>query len=124
MVEKREVPQRRGVLRDEVVSFYKLAQEGKDAFFRRIEFYDEERDRVLVFLTNHLELAAATIASVYKERCQIELFFWALKQSLRVKTFVGTSANALLWMALIAMLLVKYLQRSTFGWSLSPFRTW
>ena len=59
VVEKREVPRRRGVLRDEVVSFYKLAQEGKDAFFRRIEFYDEERDRVLVFLTNHLELAAA-----------------------------------------------------------------
>lgn len=123
VVEKREVPQRRGVLRDEVVFFFKLAQEGKDAFFRRIEFYDEERDRVLVFLTNHRELAAATIASVYKERWQIELFFRALKQSLRVKTFVGTSANALktqLWTALIAMLLVKYLQlRSTFGWSLS-----
>ena len=46
-----------------MVFFYKLAQAGKDAFFRRIEFYDEERDRVLVFLTNHLELAAATIAS-------------------------------------------------------------
>jgi IS4 transposase len=81
------------------------------------------QDRVLVFLTNHLDLAAAIIASVYKERWQIELFFRALKQSLRVKTFVGTSANALktqLWTALIAMLLVKYLQlKSTFGWSLS-----
>ncbi len=123
VLEKREVPQRRGVLRDEVVFFYKLAQAGQDAYFRRIEFYDEERDRVLVFLTNHLELAAATVAAVYKERWQIELFFRALKQSLRVKTFVGTSANALktqLWTALIAMLLVKYLQlRSTFGWSLS-----
>ena len=123
VLEKREIPQRRGVLRDEVVFFYKLAQAGKDAYFRRIEFYDEQRDRVLVFLTNHLELAAATVAAVYKERWQIELFFRALKQSLRVKTFVGTSANALktqLWTALIAMLLVKYLQlRSTFGWSLS-----
>ena len=123
VVEKREVPQRRGVLRDEVVFFYKLAQASQEAFFRRIEFYDEERDRVLVFLTNHLELAAATVAAIYKERWQIELFFRALKQSLRVKTFVGTSANALktqLWTALIAMLLVKYLQlRSTFGWSLS-----
>ena len=123
VVEKREVPQRRGVLRDEVVFFYKLARADRDAFFRRIEFYDEEHDRVLVFLSNHLELAAATIAAVYKERWQIELFFRALKQSLRVKTFVGTSANALktqLWTALIAMLLVKYLQlRSTFGWSLS-----
>jgi len=106
-----------------VIFFYKLAQAGQDAYFRRIEFYDEERDRVLVFLTNHLELAAATVAAIYKERWQIELFFRALKQSLRVKTFVGTSANALktqLWTALIAMLLVKYLQlRSTFGWSLS-----
>src|SRR6201998_529809 len=100
-----------------------LAQASKEAFFRRIEFYDEEHDRVLVFLSNHLELAAATVAAIYKERWQIELFFRALKQSLRVKTFVGTSANALktqLWTALIAMLLVKYLQlRSTFGWSLS-----
>jgi Transposase DDE domain/Domain of unknown function (DUF4372) len=123
VVEKREIPQRRGVLRDEVVFFYKLVRANKEAFFRRIEFYDEERDRVLVFLTNHLELAAATVATIYKERWQIELFFRALKQSLRVKTFVGTSANALktqLWTALIAMLVVKYLQlRSTFGWSLS-----
>jgi hypothetical protein len=47
-MEKLAVPQRRGVLRDEVVFFYKLAQAGREAFFRRIEFYDEERDRVLV----------------------------------------------------------------------------
>ena len=123
VVEELTVPQRRGVLRDQVIFFYKLAQAGTDAYFRRIEFYDEERDRVLVFLTSHRELAAATIAAVYKERWQIELFFRALKQSLRVKTFVGTSAQALktqLWTALIAMLLVKYLQlKSTFGWSLS-----
>jgi hypothetical protein len=57
VVEKREIPQRRGVLRDEVVFFYKLARASKEAFFRRIEFYDEEHDRVLVFLTNHLGLA-------------------------------------------------------------------
>ena len=123
VVEERTVPQRRGVLHDQVIFFYKLAQAGIDAYFRRIEFYDEEQERVLVFLTSHRELAAATIAAVYKERWQIELFFRALKQSLRVKTFVGTSAQALktqLWTALIAMLLVKYLQlKSTFGWSLS-----
>jgi hypothetical protein len=123
VVEERAVPQRRGVQRDQVIFFYKLAQAGIHAYFRRIEFYDEEQDRVLVFLTSHMQLAAATIAAVYKERWQIELFFRALKQSLRVKTFVGTSANALktqLWTALIAILLVKYLQlKSTFGWSLS-----
>ena len=55
VVEKREIPQRRGVLPDEVVYFYKLEQENKRTFFRRIEFYDEEHDCVLVFLTNHLE---------------------------------------------------------------------
>ena len=70
-----------------------------------------------------MRLSAATIAAIYKERWSIELFFKALKQSLRVKTFVGTSANALktqIWAALIAMLLIKYLQlRSTFSWSLS-----
>ena len=71
VVEKLTVPQRRGVQRDQVIFFYKLAQAGIDAYFRRIEFYDEEQDRVLVFLTNHLDLAAATIAEVYKERWQI-----------------------------------------------------
>jgi len=123
VVEEFAVPHRRGVRRDQVIFFYQLARAGMDAYFRRIEFYDEEQDRVLVFLTSHMQLAAATIAAVYKERWQIELFFRALKQSLRVKTFVGTSANALktqLWTALIAILLVKYLQlKSTFGWSLS-----
>ena len=123
VVENLAVPQGRGVRRDQVIFFYKLAKAGIDAYFRRIEFYDEENDRVLVFLTSHMGLAAATIAAVYKERWQIELFFRALKQSLRVKTFVGTSANALktqLWTALIAMLLVKYLQlKSSFGWALS-----
>ena len=60
---------------------------------------------------------------MYRQRWQVELFFKALKQNLRVKTFVGTSANALkiqIWTALIAILLIKFLQlRSRLGWSLS-----
>ena len=76
-----------------------------------------------MFLTNHHGLGASTIAAIYKERWKIELFFKALKQNLRIKTFVGTSANALqiqVWTALIALLLLKYLQlRARFGWSLS-----
>jgi Transposase DDE domain/Domain of unknown function (DUF4372) len=123
VVEAREIPQRKGVRRDQIIFFYKLAQRGMDCFFRRVEYFDEEKNEVLVFLTNHTTLAAATVAAVYKERWQIELFFKALKQNLRVKTFVGTSENALqtqIWTALIAMLLIKYLQlRSSFGWSLS-----
>src|SRR5690606_11127504 len=64
-----------------------------------------------------------TIAALYRERWQIELFFKALKQSLEFKTFVGTSPNAVktqIWSALIAMLLYRYLQLcSRFGWSLA-----
>jgi IS4 transposase len=123
VVEDRGLPHRRGLLRDQVICFYQQARDGQECYFRRIEFYDEEQDRVLVFVTNHMTLAAATVAEVYKQRWQIELFFKALKQSLRIKTFVGTSANALktqIWAALIAMLLIKYLQlKATFGWSLS-----
>jgi hypothetical protein len=123
VVEERELPQRKGLWRDPVIFFYKLAQAGQECFFRRIEYYDEASQQLLLFLTNHMSLAAATIAAVYKARWEIELFFKALKQNLRVKTFVGTSENALqtqIWTALIAMLLIKYLQlRSTFGWSLS-----
>lgn len=124
----RKLPQRKGLIRDQEVCFLAEAQakelQGQRAHrYRRIEFYDEQQDRVLVFLSNNLILSAATIAEVYKQRWNIELFFKALKQSLRVKTFVGTSANALkiqIWSALIAMLLIKYLQlRATFGWSLS-----
>ena len=76
-----------------------------------------------MFLTNHRGFAASTIAAVYRQRWQIELFFKALKQNLRIKTFVGTSSNALqiqIWTALIALLVLKYLQlRARFGWSLS-----
>jgi hypothetical protein len=74
-------------------------------------------------LTNHLRFRATTIARIYKDRWQIELFFKALKQNLKIKTFVGTTANALrtqIRTALIAMLLLKYLEfRSTLGWALS-----
>jgi Transposase DDE domain/Domain of unknown function (DUF4372) len=90
---------------------------------RLVTVWDEENQREIQLLTNHLKLSAATISAIYKERWQIELFFKALKQGLKIKTFVGTSANAVrtqIWTALIAMLLVKILQqRSTFGWALS-----
>ena len=124
VLERRALPSRAGaVRRDEVIFFPSLAGGGSQAVFRRIEYFDAEQERTLVFLTNHLKFAAATIAAIYKERWQVELFFKALKQNLRVKTFVGTSANALkiqIWTALIAMLLLRYLKlRARWGWSLS-----
>ena len=77
----------------------------------------------IALLTNHFEFAASTIGAIYKDRWQIELFFKALKQNLRVKTFVGTSENALyiqIWTALIAILLIKFMQfKAAIKWSLS-----
>jgi len=90
---------------------------------RRVVARDPKTGKTVVLLTNHEKLAAHTIGQIYRDRWQIELFFKALKQNLKVKTFLGTSENALavqLWTALIAMLLVKYLQwRSQRNWSLS-----
>ena len=90
---------------------------------RRVVVWDPEKDREIVLITNHQTFAATTIADIYKERWQIELFFKALKQNLRVKSFVGTNENALqiqIWTALIAMLLLKWMHYlSKAGWSLS-----
>ena len=94
-----------------------------DRVLRRVVVWDEVNEREIVLLTNNFKLAASTIAALYKERWQIELFFKALKQNLKIKTFIGTSANAVriqIWTALIAILLLKYLQlRSRLKWSLS-----
>ena len=124
IVERRNVPENRGVLSDEVIRFTgPKTKHDCPHLLRRIVYQDKETGKKLVFLTNHLDFGATTIASIYKDRWQIELFFKALKQNLKVKTFVGTSPNALktqIWTALIAMLLLKYLQlRSRLNWALS-----
>ena len=122
--EECEVPGQGQVLRDQIISLPALRKAGEEpVLFRRIEFWNEDKREILVFFTNLLHLAASTIAAIYKDRWEVELFFKALKQTLQVKTFLGTSANAVktqIWTALIAMLILKYLQmKSTFGWSLS-----
>jgi hypothetical protein len=122
VVERREAGKSDGVLADEIIVLEKQARSETAPFLRRIRFRDDDQ-RDLVFLTNHLELPATTVAAIYQERWQIELLFKALKQNLRVKTFVGTTANALktqIWTALIALLAVKFLQlQAKFKWSLS-----
>lgn len=121
--QRRPCPQRSNVRADQVVLVGSPKHDQLEIPLQRIKIWDEEKREMLTFLTNYLELGATTIAAIYKERWQIELFFKALKQSLCVKTFVGTSANALkiqIWTALIALLLLKYLQlRARFGWLLS-----
>jgi len=96
VVERRRVPERSHVRRDEVIRLTGVDAETKcPHLLRRVEVDDPEKDDTLVFLTNHLTFGATTIAAIYKDRWQIELFFKALKQNLKIKTFVGTSANAL-----------------------------
>ena len=124
VVERRRVPERSSVQRDEVIRLTGVDAESKCAHdLRRIAVSDPATGETLVFVTNHLHFGATTVAAIYKDRWQIELFFKALKQNLKIKTFVGTSANALkvqVWTALIAMLLLKYLQlRARFAWSLA-----
>jgi len=124
VVEEREVPQHRNILRDEIIQLSNPdARKKCPHVLRRVVVWDEEKQREIVLLTNHLDFGATTIADIYKERWQIELFFKALKQTLKVKTFVGTSENALriqIWTALIAMLLLKWLHHlSNAKWSFS-----
>jgi hypothetical protein len=124
VVEEREPPQNRNIVKDQIIRLTGTgAREKCPHLLRRVEAIREDTGETLVFLTNHLGLGASTIAAIYKDRWQIELFFKAIKQNLKIKTFVGTSANAVktqIWTALIAMLLLRYLQMSSrFGWSLS-----
>ena len=122
VIESRPVAEGGVIVSDEVIVLVKEFP-GVDAeWLRRIEIKDEE-GKPVVFLTNQMALAASTIAAIYKDRWSIEIFFKAIKQNLRIKTFVGTSSNALhiqIWTALIAIAVLKYLQfRCKAGWSLS-----
>lgn len=123
VVETRAVPMGTNVLKDQIVFFHSQAVPDREHFFRIVEIWDEEKQRSFTFLTNNLRFAATTISAIYRDRWQVELFFKALKQNLKIKTFLGTSSNAVktqIWTALIAMLVLRYLQLlSTFGWSLS-----
>lgn len=123
VVESRPVPANSEILRDEVILLTSQQELGPQALLRRIEVWVEDKGESMVLVTNNRKLAARTIARIYRERWQIELFFKALKQGLKIKTFVGTTENAVqiqIWTALIAILVLKYLQlKSTFGWSLS-----
>ena len=124
VLKENPVPRGGAILADEVICFAGATAEEKcPQRMRRVVVWVEEKAYTIELITNHHGLAASTISAVYKERWQIELFFKAIKQKLRIKTFVGTSANALhiqVWTALISILLMKYLQfRSQLKWALS-----
>lgn len=125
-VKERELPpyKHQNILKDEDIL---LEKEGTFKKYprrlRRVVSYDEKNHKAVELLTNNFDLAASTIAALYKARWQIEIFFRHLKQLLHVKTFVGTNANAVeiqIWTALITILLLSYLkQTAQYPWSLS-----
>lgn len=114
VVEKRPLPQHSNILSDQIIRFTGPQTSLKyPGLLRLVEVWDEKNKQEIVLLTNHLHFGATTISRIYRDRWEIELFFKVLKQYLKIKTFVGTTPNALktqIWTALIAILLLRYLQ--------------
>ena len=113
----------RKVISDECISLQGPVTKSKySKDLRLIRYYDEERQATLTFITNNFKLAATTIAQIYKARWQIELFFKWIKQNLKIKSFLGTSKNAVLtqiWVAMCYYLLLTYIKYQTkYGFSM------
>lgn len=112
------------ILKDEIISL--TEEETKQLYpenLRRVAIYDEKEDRVIEVITNNFSWTASTIAELYKQRWMIEIFFKELKQHLKIKSFIGTSENAMwiqIWTAMITLLLLRYLKEiAQYQWSLS-----
>ncbi len=104
-----------GILHDQTVKLtvYRSVKQYPD-HLRKIQFYDQEKDRHFVFISNNFALPALTIAKLYKLRWQVELFFKWIKQHLRIKTFFGNSENAVkthIWIAISTYVLVAILKK-------------
>jgi len=114
---QQEVPKNKGVISDQTIRL--TGSKPKQYYpknLRLITFYDSKKEKELVFITNNFKLAASTIAELYKHRWQIELFFKWIKQNLKIKTFLGTSENAVMtqiWTAFIYYLLLAFIKFQT-----------
>jgi putative transposase len=113
VVERRLVLKSKGVTSDQTIILTGPKAGECPIPLRRIGYKDPETGKQYFFLTNNFHLAAKTIADIYKARWEIELFFKWLKQNLKIKTFLGTSKNAVMtqiWIALITMLVLAYMK--------------
>ena len=125
-IEERELPQQKSqnVLIDEVIELTNAkSQEKYPKRLRRVAVWDEENQQTIELITNNFKWSAQTIADLYKARWEIEVFFRDIKQLLHIKTFIGTSQNAVMiqiWTALITILLIKVMKnQAKYGWHLS-----
>lgn len=115
VVEQHPVPDGKGLICDETIAITGAKAKTCLVPLRRIGYRDAETGKDYVFLTNHFRLSAKTIADIYKSRWQIELFFKCIKQNLKIKSFIGTSRNAVLtqiWVAMCTYLLLAWLKFS------------
>lgn len=113
VLERRPVAKNSGLTSDQTIKIKGTKAVDCPAALRRIGYRDPETGKHYVFLTNNFKLAASTIANIYKSRWQIELFFKWIKQNLKIKSFLGTSRNAVLtqiWIAICMYLLLSYIK--------------
>lgn len=114
VVSRRLVLKNKGLICDQSIEFTGTQTAKKCPMqLRRIAYRDADTGKRYVFLTNNFKLAAKTIADIYKARWQVELFFKWIKQNLKIKSFVGTSKNAVMtqiWIALCVYLLLAFLK--------------
>lgn len=121
-VKELELPDNRHqhILKDEVIE---LKSKKYPKRLRRVSVWDDQNKQVIEVITNHMSWSANTISELYKSRWQIEIFFREIKQCLHIKSFVGTSKNAVMiqiWTALITILLLKAMkQMAKHKWHLS-----
>jgi hypothetical protein len=112
------------ILIDEIIKLSSYQSKNKyPKRLRRIAIWDDENEQVIELITNQMSWAANTISELYKSRWQVEIFFREIKQLLHIKSFIGTSENAVMiqiWTALITILVLKYLKSiGKYGWRLS-----
>jgi Transposase DDE domain/Domain of unknown function (DUF4372) len=123
VIEHRPVTTAKNVVSDDLIRLTSPRSRKRYPHILRLVTIETETGKRLQFLTNHLTLAASTISEIYKDRWQIEVFFKLLKQNLKIKSFIGSSPNAVwtqIWTAMIAMLLIRFLQlKSKADWSFS-----
>ena len=103
-----------------------MTKKSKEKFskrLRRVAIWDEKNEQTIELITNNLKWSCNTISELYKSRWDIEIFFRDIKQNLHIKSFIGTSQNAVMiqiWTALITILILKYLKATAkYKWYLS-----